>query len=164
MWRMQFSLQKAVLHRHFIFFFSDVPCLSHRISHPKAMYTTKMARRSTTFRVSGLPTKQPNHTLEADLLSLIEKNLLDEEKPKIHDDDTKLTIDIVPSCYDPVKESVALVDFRNWVPNFLSATMENQPEDPGWQAKMGSKDLNISLDSHNSMNPKSRLLRSKHFY
>ncbi|OXV05498.1 hypothetical protein Egran_06734 [Elaphomyces granulatus] len=107
------------------------------------MYTTKMARRSTTFRVSGLPAEQPNHTLEADLLSLIEKNLLDEEKPKIHDDDTKLTIDIVPSCYDPVKESVALVDFRNWVPNFLSAMMENQPEDPGWQAQMGSKDLNF---------------------
>jgi len=42
-----------------------------------------------------------------------------------------------------VKESVALVDFRNWVPNFLSAMMENQPEDPGWQAQMGSKDLNF---------------------
>jgi hypothetical protein len=39
-------------------------------THP---YTTKMARdrRSTTFRVSGLPAEQANDTLEADLRSLI---------------------------------------------------------------------------------------------
>ncbi|KAN0076304.1 hypothetical protein V8E54_006446 [Elaphomyces granulatus] len=97
-----------------------------------------------TFRVSGLPAEQTNDTLEADLRSLIKKNLLDEEKPKIQD----ITIDIVPSCYDPVKEKVALVDFRDsWVPtgvpNFLSAMVENQPEDPGWQAQMGSNNLNF---------------------
>jgi hypothetical protein len=85
------------------------------------------------FRVTGLPALKPDDELKAALAAAIDDHLSVEEQSTL---DVRTAI--VPSCYDHVRERVALVEFHGGVPVFLTA-------DPlvGWQVEMGDADINF---------------------
>jgi hypothetical protein len=93
-------------------------------------------RKSTVFRVMGLATRQPDDALEASLKAVINDNLSKEERSGI-----EVAISVVPSCYDCDGERIALVQFRDEVPKFLSELVINPLGD--WQIEMGDTDINF---------------------
>ncbi|MCJ1429383.1 hypothetical protein MMC29_007297, partial [Sticta canariensis] len=99
------------------------------------------ARNSTVFRVTGLPTTQPDNVLDT-LNAAIKSNLLEEERSGI----IQVMTVVLPSCYDENQEyeRVALVEFRGGVPKFLSELTVNPLGD--WQVEMD--DTDISFDRH----------------
>lgn len=68
--------------------------------------------KGTVFRVTGLSASQPDDELKKALKAAINDNLEEDEQ-------SKLTVAIVPSCYNN-EEKVALVEFHGGVPAFLS--------------------------------------------
>ncbi|KUL81412.1 hypothetical protein ZTR_10224 [Talaromyces verruculosus] len=96
-------------------------------------------RKSHVFRVTGLTRDLPDEDLQTSLQRALNNNIIDEEGLQIK---TKVTI--MPSCYDPDGERVALVQFRGGVPQFLSELMLNPLGD--WQVEM--EDSDISFDCH----------------
>jgi hypothetical protein len=90
------------------------------------------------FRVTGIPALQPDDELTALLKAAIDGNLTEEEQSK-----NTRSIAIVPSCYD-YNQKVALVEFHNGVPEFLSKLEEDPLGD--WQVEVGGAD--ISFDQH----------------
>ena len=97
------------------------------------------ARNSTVFRVTGLPTTQPDNVLETLLNAAINSNLLEEERSGI----IQILTVVLPSCYDEKQEyeRVALVEFRGRGPEFLSELMVNPLGD--WQVEMDDTDINF---------------------
>jgi hypothetical protein len=81
----------------------------------------------------------PDEDLRASLQKTLNENFTDEERSQI-----KTEITIVPSCYDPDRERVALVQFRGGVPQFLSELTLNRLGD--WQVE--TEDSDISIDCH----------------
>ena len=77
--------------------------------------------KSIVFRVAGLPASKSNDELTGTLSTFIQRTLSKEEKLKL-----KVTVDIVPSCYDEKQEKVALVEFKSAIPSFLS-TLDKDP-------------------------------------
>lgn len=95
-------------------------------------------KTSAVYRVTGLSTERPDDALKSELLSTITGELTGEES------ELKVVVDIVPSCYDPEQEKVALVEFRGRVPTFLCELEKDTLED--WQVEMG--DTDVSFDRH----------------
>lgn len=89
-------------------------------------------------RVTGLPHDLSKQTAKQELLSLIEAHLEDQEKH-----DLKWTVQITASCYEDLGH-VALVDFENGLPLFLSNLQSNPLGE--WQIEMGDSDL--TFDRH----------------
>ena len=98
------------------------------------------ARTSTVFRVTGLPTTQPDNELDTLLKGAIYSELLEEERSGI-----QISTVVLPSCNDERHERVALVDFRGGVPKFLSTLMVDPLGD--WQIEMG-EGTDINFDRH----------------
>lgn len=74
------------------------------------------------------------------LMAAINKNLFEEEsRISIHD----IKVEIVPSCYDN-EERVALVEFRDRVPAFLSGLTAN----PLGARQVEMDNMDISFDQH----------------
>jgi hypothetical protein len=92
-------------------------------------------KKSTVFRVTGLPASQSDLKLKKALTVAIDRHLAADENSKL-----AFTVAIVPSCYD-IEEKVALVEFHSGVPGFLSDLAAN-PEG-GWQDEMGDNDINF---------------------
>ncbi|KAF2176971.1 hypothetical protein K469DRAFT_605123 [Zopfia rhizophila CBS 207.26] len=90
------------------------------------------------FRVTGLPASQPDSELTLSLKAAIDDNLTEDEQSK-----QTVTVAIIPSCYDN-GEKVALVEFHDGVPAFLSELTDNPLGE--WQVEMG--DTDISFDQH----------------
>jgi hypothetical protein len=91
------------------------------------------------FRVTGLPASQPDDALSATLKAAIDDNLSEEERANL-----QVSTAILPSCYEPERESVALVEFHGGVPVFLAELIANPLGD--WQMEMG--DTDISFDCY----------------
>lgn len=72
------------------------------------------------------------------LATFIDGNLLEEEKIR------KVTIILVPSCYNPELEKAGLVEFHGGVPGFLSKLKENPLAE--WQVEVRGTDVNF--DQH----------------
>ncbi|EXA31288.1 hypothetical protein FOVG_17412 [Fusarium oxysporum f. sp. pisi HDV247] len=94
--------------------------------------------RGPIFRVTGLPAEQPDERPNAALENAIRNNLSDEEKSRL-----SFTVTVVPSYYSDL-ERVALVEFLDGVPSFLSNLVANPLGD--WQVEMGDTDINF--DQH----------------
>lgn len=94
-------------------------------------------RKSHVFRVTALSRDLPDEDLQASLQRALNNNITDEERSQI-----KTEITIVPSCYDPDGERVALVQFRGGVPHFLSELTLNPLGD--WQVEMEDSDKTSS--------------------
>jgi hypothetical protein len=77
-------------------------------------------RKSHVFRVTGLSRNQSDETLEKSLQNTFNDNFTNEERSQIQS-----SIAILPSCYGPDRERVALVQFRGGVPQFLSELIMN---------------------------------------
>ncbi|KAK2608508.1 hypothetical protein QQS21_002970 [Conoideocrella luteorostrata] len=91
------------------------------------------------FRVTGLANSQPDGVLR-DMLAALIKNKLPEEA----NNNSALSIAIVPSCYGNQPERVAIIEFNGAIPDFLSGLTQNPLEE--WQEVMGGTD--ISFDQH----------------
>lgn len=96
-------------------------------------------RKSTLFRVTGLPTDQTDIQLLSALKNLIDQSLSEEERPQI-----ETNVAHLPSCQNDGQMSVALVDFIGRVPHFLSDLIANPLGD--WQIEMDYMD--ITFDCH----------------
>ena len=96
-------------------------------------------KKSTIFRVVGLPRVQSDTELDVTLKATIEGHLSEEEQAKIH-----ISTSIAPSCSNDELERIGLVEFDGEVPCFLNKLVE----DPlgNWQIEMG--DTDISFDRH----------------
>ncbi|KAL2840901.1 hypothetical protein BJX68DRAFT_271365 [Aspergillus pseudodeflectus] len=97
------------------------------------------SRRNLIFRVTGLARVQPDESLAERVKSTLSDNLSSEERSQI-----QIEVTVVPSCYDPDRERVALVQFHGKYTRFLSELIANPLWD--WQVEMGGTDINI--DSH----------------
>ncbi|KAH9869852.1 hypothetical protein J1614_006772 [Plenodomus biglobosus] len=88
---------------------------------PRRRRPDETRKRSPVFRVTGLLASQPIEGLHALLTDAINNNLIEEESRfSIHD----MKVEVVPSCYNN-EERVALVEFRDRVPAFLSGPTAN---------------------------------------
>ena len=96
-------------------------------------------RKSTVFRVTGLPAGEPNDEDIALFKRTINENLSKEERLS-----NSPVVNLVPSCYDNGSTWVALMEFQNGVPSFLSKLVQNPLEE--WQVEMG--DTDIIFDRH----------------
>lgn len=86
--------------------------------------------KSFVFRATGLPASEPDEQLKAMLTTAINENLPADEQ-------FRFDVTIVPSCYNPGQERVALVDFRGGAPDFLVDLLVP------WQAEIGESDVNF---------------------
>lgn len=93
-------------------------------------------RKSHVIRVTGLARNGSDASVDTSFQETLHENFTDEEKQQIRTD-----ITILPSCYDPDRERVALVQFRGGVPQFLSELTSNPLGD--WQVEMGDRDINF---------------------
>jgi hypothetical protein len=92
-------------------------------------------KKGPVFRVTGLPADRPDPELNIALRTAIGENLSDEEKPRLG-----FTMTIVPSCYNDL-ERVALVEFHDGVPGFLSNLVVDPLEN--WQVEMDDEDISF---------------------
>jgi hypothetical protein len=107
-------------------------------------------KKGPVFRVTGLSVSQCDDELRTTLEATIRENLLPDEKLTLGFSTT-----IVPSCYDDGYTRVALVNFHDKVPLFLSELVKDPQEivkDPQeiledhreiWQIEMGDTDINF---------------------
>ncbi|RDW56402.1 hypothetical protein BP5796_13224 [Coleophoma crateriformis] len=96
------------------------------------------SRRTTVFRVTGLPIGKAEGESQSILAETIQEQLTEEEKQRI-----KLEIACIPAC-DQSQTLCALVEFKNGNPSFLS-TLDSKSLG-AWQVDMGDED--ISFDRH----------------
>jgi hypothetical protein len=88
------------------------------------------------FRVTGLSRELTDEDLATALQMAINNNLTDDERSHV-----KADIAIVPSCYESDTQRVALVQFRDGVPEFLHKLRVDPLEN--WQIEMGDDDINF---------------------
>lgn len=91
------------------------------------------------FRVRGLPTESSKGSVVTLLTDVINKHLREEEQQN-----SKPSIKIAPSCYDSGLSSIALVEFQNGVPQFLSELVADPLAE--WQMELEHGD--ITFDRH----------------
>ena len=103
------------------------------------MHPLVLEKMHNVFRVTGLRTGQSDDALEATLKAVINHNLSEEERSNITFDSS-----IVPSCYDVEQKRVALVKFRDRIPNFLSKLKD----DPSGDLAMEMDGTFINFDCH----------------
>ncbi|RDW59938.1 hypothetical protein BP6252_13025 [Coleophoma cylindrospora] len=96
------------------------------------------SRRTTVFRVTGLPIGKAEGESQSILAETIQEQLTEEEKQHI-----KVEIACIPAC-DQSQTLCALVEFKNGNPSFLSTLDSNSLG--AWQVEMGDDD--ISFDRH----------------
>jgi hypothetical protein len=96
-------------------------------------------RSSTVFRIAGLPRDRSDEVLESELKDTLGTNFSIEERSQI-----RIEAVILPSCYAFDRERVALVQFRDGFPQFLSKLIANPLGN--LQLILGNTDIN--LDCH----------------
>ena len=95
--------------------------------------------KSTVFRVTGLPGDQTGDQLAARLRLVIDEKLQEHERLQI-----VAKVALVPSCRNDEETSIALVEFAEGIPQFLSELVKNPLGD--WQVEMD--DMDINFDRH----------------
>jgi len=93
------------------------------------------SRRSTVFRVTGLPLDEAELDTKSKLLSKIQDFLTEDGQQRI-----TVNIACIPSC-DGGQTSSALVEFKGGNPKFLSQ-LDREPL-TDWQVEMGDEDINF---------------------
>ncbi|KAJ6118297.1 hypothetical protein N7471_013764 [Penicillium samsonianum] len=93
-------------------------------------------RESHVFRVTGLSRELPDEDLEIALQEALSDNFSDDERSHM-----KAEITIVPSCYESDTQTVALVQFRGGVPQFLHKLRVDPLGD--WQVEVEDNDVNF---------------------
>jgi hypothetical protein len=96
-------------------------------------------RKSTVFRVTGLSTGQPDDATIALFERTIYDSLSEEERLS-----NSSVIGLAPSCYEDGGTRVALMEFKNGVPHFLSELIVNPLGE--WQVEM--EDTDITFNRH----------------
>jgi protein SERAC1 len=93
------------------------------------------SRKSTVFRVTGLPIHTPEPEVRSILAETIHGLLTEDERRQV-----EATVACIPTC-DGSPTSSALVDFKGGIPEFLSQLKDNPLGD--WQVEMGDDDINF---------------------
>src|SRR6266516_2391454 len=93
------------------------------------------SNRSTLFRITGLPIDEAED-VHPKLHNTIARLLSKDELQQL-----SMDIAVAPSCDDDGQTSIALVDFRGGIPQFLSHLVKNSLGD--WQIEMGDRDINF---------------------
>ncbi|KAH8747562.1 hypothetical protein BGZ57DRAFT_169214 [Hyaloscypha finlandica] len=96
------------------------------------------SRKSTVFRVTGLPLDKPESEPRSTLEETIRSLLTEDERQY------EVAITCIPMCDGSQTRSAALVEFKGGDPKFLSQ-LEHNPLG-GWQVKMG--DDVVNFDRH----------------
>jgi hypothetical protein len=91
------------------------------------------------FRVTGAPWEGFYEEVESALRKVILDNLTKEEQQK-----QQHHISVLPSCDPDDRTCVALVEFKDGVPNFLSSLIQKPLAD--WQVEM--RDTDMTFDRH----------------
>jgi hypothetical protein len=86
--------------------------------------------------VTGLVRERPDGDLKTALQEVLDDSFSNDERSQI-----KADITIVPACYERDIQTVALVQFRGGVPQFLDELKVSPLGD--WQVEMGDEDINF---------------------